>query len=174
MKRIARKKAKQARSLLSEEERSIKSNEIVEQLIPLLADKKTIAIYIPIENEVDVTSLMFLYQALGVPKIRNQEDLDFFLIHDVQELEKGTFNILEPTSSVWMAPDDFDAIIVPLVAFDENKNRIGQGKGYYDRYLKQTQALKIGVAFDVQKVNAFPVDEYDVPLDYIVTETKIY
>lgn len=174
MKNELRKLARSQRSLLSDEERMLKSNGIVDKLVPLLEGKKTIGIYIPMKDEVDVTSLMFLYPSLGVPKVRNQEDIDFFLIHGVHELEKGTFGILEPTSTIWMAPEDFDVIIIPLVAFDENKNRIGQGKGYYDRYLKQTNALKIGVAFDVQKVDAFETDEYDVVLDHIITENKIY
>lgn len=174
MKSELRKLARTQRSLLSDVDRINKSNDIVDKLVPLLEGKKTIGIYIPMKDEVDVTSLMFLYQSLGVPKVRNQEEIDFFLIHGVHELEKGTFGILEPTSTIWMAPDDFDVIIVPLVAFDSNKNRIGQGKGYYDRYLKQTKALKIGVAFEAQKVEDFEIDEHDVTLDYIVTENKVY
>lgn len=174
MKNELRKNARAQRRLLSDIERISKSNDIVDQLVPLLEGKKTIGIYIPMKDEVDVTSLMFLYPSLGVPKVRNQDDMDFFLIHGVHELEKGTLGILEPTSTIWMAPDDFDVIIVPLVAFDSNKNRIGQGKGYYDRYLKQTKALKIGVAFEAQKVDAFEADKHDVTLDYIVTENNIY
>lgn len=174
MKQELRKQARVQRSLLSDEERVMKSNEIVDQIVPLLEGKKTIGIYIPMKDEVDVTSLMFLYPTLGVPKVRNQDDIDFFLIHGVEELEVGTFSILEPTSTIWMAPEDFDTIIVPLVAFDEDKNRIGQGKGYYDRYLTQTKAIKIGVAFEAQKVESFKAEEHDVLLDYIVTEDKIY
>lgn len=174
MKNELRKQALKKRSLLTDDDRVMKSNDIVDNVIPLLKDKKTIGIYIPMKDEVDVTSLMFLYSSLGVPKVRNQEEIDFFLIHNVNELKEGTFQILEPTSTIWIAPDDFDAIVVPLVAFDSNKNRIGYGKGYYDRYLKQTKAVKIGVAFEVQKVAAFEIGEQDVALDYIVTENKIY
>ncbi len=174
MKDVLRKQALQKRSLLSASEMAEKSNQIVERLLPLLKDKKTIGIYIAMPDEVDVTSLMFLYDFVGAPKVRNTQFMDFFLIRSIDDLQPGCLGILEPTTNVIIEPNDFDAIIVPLVAFDENKNRIGHGKGYYDRYLATTSALKIGVAFEAQKVEPFTKSSHDVTLDYIVSETKQY
>lgn len=174
MKAQLRKQAMLARANLNKEECFLKSKAIVEKLLPLLEGKETIGMYIPREKEVDVTSLLFLYSAVGVPKVRNNEEMDYFLCMDVNELEEGSFHILEPTSKIWMSPEDFDVLIVPMVAFDENKQRIGYGKGYYDRYLKQSNALKIGVAYEVQKVANFTAGAHDVKMDIIVTEQKIY
>ena len=174
MKAQLRKLALQNRSLLSQQEIQNKSTSIVESLLSLLEDKKTIGIYIAMPNEVDVTALLFMYTQVGAPKVRNTQDMDFFLIKGMQDLESGCLGILEPKTNILMQPNDFDAIVVPLVAFDENKNRIGHGKGYYDRYLANTNALKIGVAFEAQKVDNFIASSNDVPLDYIVSEEKIY
>lgn len=174
MKAKLRQQALHQRSLLSVEEKNMKSNAIVERLLPLLEGKKTIGIYIAMPDEVDVTSLLFIYPGLGAPKVRNTTFMDFFLIHERNDLEAGCLGILEPKTNVLINPNDLDAIVVPLVAFDENKNRIGHGKGYYDRYLATTNALKIGVAFEMQKVEPFVKSEFDVTLDYIVSESKVY
>lgn len=166
--------ANKARIALDVFEISEKSNAIVDQLMPLLEGKNLIGIYMPKKDEVDVTSLMFVYDNLGIPKVRNHEEMDFFLIHSPMEVEKGTFGLLEPTSNIWIDPKDFDVIIVPIVAFDKNKNRLGHGRGYYDRYLASSDALKIGVAFECQRVEGITPLDTDIKMDYIVTEEKIY
>lgn len=174
-KNTARQLGKKARISLTAQERLEKSNAIVDLLYPFIQDKKTIGIYIPSNAEVDVTSLFFLYPSLGVPKVRNHEEMDFFFISSFTELEEGAFHLLEPISNVWIAPEDLEAIIIPLTSFDEKKHRTGQGKGYYDRYLAHaTNALKIGVAFEVQKVDEILVENHDVTLDYIISEKKVY
>lgn len=69
----------------------------------------------------------------------------------------------------------FEAIIVPLLAFDHDLNRIGFGGGWYDRFLStQPDALKIGLAFDVQRTDQLPIEDHDVPLDMVITETAVY
>ena len=65
-------------------------------------------------------------------------------------------------------------IIVPIVAFYKNKNRLGHGRGYYDLYLASSDALKIGVAFECQRVEGITPLDTDIKMDYIVTEEKIY
>ena len=72
-------------------------------------------------------------------------------------------------------PAELDIVICPMVAFDENKNRMGYGGGYYDRYLPQCiKALRIGIAFDVQRMEKLHTDSYDQPMDIIITEEKVY
>ena len=69
----------------------------------------------------------------------------------------------------------FDVVIVPLVAFDGECNRLGHGGGWYDRFLAtQPKAIKIGLAFDVQQADSLPIEPHDVVLDYIVTETRTF
>ncbi len=61
-----------------------------------------------------------------------------------------------------------------MVGFDERLNRIGYGKGFYDKYLSDYKGLKIGLAFSTQKYHHLPTDQYDIKMDIIVTENKVY
>lgn len=88
------------------------------------------------------------------------------------KISVGAFGIREPDSTEVAPPPDL--IFVPMVAFDENLNRLGHGKGYYDRFLKECNVPKIGLAFDFQKLDKVVSDIHDVRLDKIITETKIY
>ena len=73
------------------------------------------------------------------------------------------------------APEDIELVICPLVAFDDKKQRLGYGGGYYDRYLpKCKNALVLGIAFEAQRLERVPRDEYDLNMDIIVTEKNIY
>ena len=89
-------------------------------------------------------------------------------------LKINQYGIPEPNSKKLIHPD---IILVPLVAFDNNLNRLGYGGGYYDRILEKLserkKILKIGLAFSVQKVNSIPVTKYDKKLDYIITDKYI-
>ena len=72
-------------------------------------------------------------------------------------------------------PAEVDIVICPIVAFDENKNRMGYGGGYYDRYLPQCKkALRIGIAFEAQRVDKVLTDRYDQTMDIIISEEKVY
>lgn len=62
-------------------------------------------------------------------------------------------------------------IIVPGVAFDNNNNRLGRGKAYYDKLLKESKSYKVGVCFDFQLIEEVPVDEYDIKMDLIISES---
>ncbi len=89
-------------------------------------------------------------------------------------LKINQYGIPEPDSKKLIYPD---IILVPLVAFDNNLNRLGYGGGYYDRVIKKLSGkkkiLKIGLAFSVQKINNVPITKYDKKLDYIVTDKYI-
>mgnify|MGYP000487818402 FL=1 len=86
------------------------------------------------------------------------------------------FGILEPIKTKFKIPN---LILLPVLAFDRNKYRLGYGKGFYDRYLKKylkkfSNILTVGVAFSFQKYHKLPTDKHDVRLDYILTEKGIY
>lgn len=78
------------------------------------------------------------------------------------------FGILEPNSPVFTDINNIDLIIVPGVAFDEQNNRMGRGRGYYDRLLNLSQAIKIGVCFDFQFFKQIPVEPHDIPMDAVI------
>ena len=161
--------AKQARNALSQCERDCFSQKIVEQLQPYLMGK--VALYKAYGSEVCVDAL-FHSCDYALPKVLNDTTIQFY--EPTSSYQVGAFSILEPTSEHIVDSSVFDVIVIPLVAFDERGNRLGHGKGYYDRYLQHTKAIKIGVAFEVQKLETIPVDSHDIALDMIVTEKKIY
>lgn len=107
-----------------------------------------------------------------LPRV-NGIDLDI-LPYDSTRLSMGAFRIEEPQGDDIVDPASLELIIVPAVAYDRKGNRVGRGKGYYDRLLPKTKALRIGVAYDFQLVESIPVDEFDVPVDIVITESGIY
>ncbi|NLY47039.1 MAG: 5-formyltetrahydrofolate cyclo-ligase [Tissierella sp.] len=97
-------------------------------------------------------------------------------IHGFDELEIGFYNILTPKDEFirFIDPKDIDLAIVPGVAFDRNGYRVGYGGGYYDRFLsKYPDIVKLGVAFDLQLIDAVPKENFDIPVDLIITEKEI-
>lgn len=156
------------------ENREDKEKAIVEKLLPFLKNKKNIGLYIPIRGEVDVYKACKQQQIqnktfkIFVPKVENDTEMNFY---EDTNLEKGHFGILEPVENTGISPKELDVIVVPVVAF-KKLHRVGYGKGYYDRYLKKTSALKIGVAFDCQKAD-FQSNPWDVLLDVMISENEV-
>lgn len=134
-----------------------------------------IMLYSSFDNEPDTADLAKYFNnkncAVAYPYIKAGE-----IIPKIpSQMIKRSFGILEPTSdSQEIDPKLLDLIIVPGIGFDRNKNRIGFGKGYYDRFLKQTSALKIALAYSFQISDKYiNSDAFDIPMDAIVTESVI-
>lgn len=96
------------------------------------------------------------------------------LPYDESQLALGSFHIEEPTGSDTSSIDDIEMIVVPAVAYDRKGNRVGRGKGYYDRLLVDSKARKVGVAYDFQVVDEIDADPHDVRVDVIITESHHY
>ena len=96
------------------------------------------------------------------------------LPYDRSRMHIGAFHIEEPTGNDTTHVDEMEMIVVPAVAYDANGNRVGRGKGYYDRLLAESRAIKIGVAYDFQMVDEIETDDFDVPVDIVITETHTY
>lgn len=89
------------------------------------------------------------------------------------EILSGQFGIREPSLACVEIPlNDLDLVLVPAVAFDLRGNRLGRGKGYYDRLLENFRGHKIGIVFDEQLVEAVPSENLDVRMDAILTPTR--
>ena len=84
---------------------------------------------------------------------------------------KDKFGVLVPKE--YEIISDVDVAFIPLIACDKNKNRIGFGKGYYDKFLSGKNILKIGLAYDFQIVDHIPSNSWDVKLDLIITDKQI-
>lgn len=141
-----------------------KLNNIIEQLY-----FERIMSYQPFSNEVNISAFNSKYNCY-FPVI-NDNDL---IIKKGEQFKLNIYGIKEPVGNDICKESDIDVVIVPLIGFDEKGNRLGRGKGYYDRFLKKTKALKIAVGYECQKVDNLIYDENDVKMDMIITEKKIY
>lgn len=149
------------------ENRDQKEERIVQKLDPFM--NGNVGIYYPINGEVNCFDDFKRYKNLYLPITQENGKMDYYQF--TGKLYKGKFNCLEPSNKKKIDPLDLDVIIVPMIGFYK-MHRLGYGKGYYDRYLKQTQAIKIGVAFDCQKLDHMDIKKTDVPMDLIITESK--
>lgn len=91
----------------------------------------------------------------------------------MDDLKKGAYGILEPSVVKTADEKDIDVILVPGLAFDRHGGRMGFGKGYYDRLLETSIAVKIGLCYDFQLFDTIPTESHDVPMDFIITEKEI-
>lgn len=132
----------------------------------------TLLLYSPLPDEVDVFALIDNAYNNGkcvlLPKVVG-DDLELRIYKGVESLACGAFGILEPTGEVFWDYDSIDLAIIPGMAFDRYGNRLGRGKGYYDRLLPRLKnAYKIGVCFPFQYFDEIPCEEHDVRMDCVV------
>jgi 5-formyltetrahydrofolate cyclo-ligase len=173
------------RNSLTKTEAEQKSIRIKENLLSLDEFKRSenIMFYISFNNEVDTQN--FIKELLRnkgkniiVPfVVKGESILQLSEIKNFDDLEPKTFGILEPKENKILKfnPDNLDLIIVPGIAFDRNGNRIGYGHGYYDRFFKNLKknVKKIGLAYDFQLVDKIIPHEFDIPMDLIITESRV-
>ena len=112
---------------------------------------------------------------ISLPIINNKFEMSFYSRSPNEPLTINRFGILEPFKGKKIIPS---TLIIPMLAFDSNLNRLGYGGGFYDRFIqkieKQNNCVKIGLALSSQKINKVPVDKYDKKMDFIITEKRIY
>ena len=178
-KKRLRSEIKRRRSNLSETVRMEMSQQISQFLdeIPEFIQAKSVFCYISYLDEVETHSLIsgFLEHdlALAVPKIVSKTEMQAISLTDLSNLEPDKMGILTP-KSCQLAPNSFDIAITPGLGFTENGDRLGYGRGYYDRWFaKNDVKTKIGIAFEVQIVDELPTEDTDMPLDILVTEKRI-
>ncbi len=139
---------------------------------------KIIGGYYPYNYEINALNLFKDLEKknykITLPRINNKAQMNFFRWSTKDPLQVNKFGIPEPISNVKKYPD---IMLVPLVAFDKDLNRIGYGGGFYDRYIskikKRKKIISIGLAYSFQKVKKIRTNRYDMILDYVVTEKKI-
>lgn len=92
---------------------------------------------------------------------------------DCSRLHLGAFNIEEPDGNDTVDISHIELIVVPGIAYDANGNRVGRGKGYYDRLLAESQATKVGIGYDFQFVDGIDTDPHDVAVDIVITDRRL-
>tara|TARA_B100000787_G_scaffold81068_1_gene59863 strand:+ start:281 stop:826 length:546 start_codon:yes stop_codon:yes gene_type:complete len=156
----------------------INFNQIIELLKKEKINKKVIGGYYPVNFEVDDLELLKKFKkknfCICLPTIKKNFQMDFYNWSFLEPLNINKYGIPEPEKKNIVYPD---ILLIPLVAFDKNLNRLGYGGGYYDRLIakisKKKKIIKIGLALSVQKIDKVPINVYDQKLDYIVTNKYI-
>jgi len=177
-----RSKALKKRNSFPADVRAARDRKIAERLESLEDFKKAhhVLFYYSVKGEAGTRGLIEKYlsvKQLYLPVIRGKSHFQAVPVKSPLNLNAGYENVPEPVdeapSSVY--DDRIEIIITPGVAFDKKGNRIGMGKGYYDRYFAQNHsALKIALAYEEQVLDYVPKDLYDVGVDWIVTDQNIY
>ena len=173
-----RKKISKIRSKFARKKIKVNSESII-KLIERKSPNKRVGLYYPFGDELSTLELMdrlirkkFI---ISLPIINNKFEMSFYSWNPNEPLTINRFGILEPLKGKKIIPS---TLIIPVLAFDSNLNRLGYGGGFYDRFIKkierQTICIKIGLALSCQKINKVPVDKHDKKMDFIITEKRIY
>ena len=125
-------------------------------------------------HEIDTSLLLHETIAAGktlvLPRCAAGHAIDLCVVRSMDDLESGAYGILEPGADCpRVEPEEIDLIFVPGTAFDVRGHRIGQGGGYYDRYLNRTRAVRVGVCHDFALLSVVPSEAHDARMDIVVT-----
>ena len=141
---------------------------------------KTIHIFISKTDEPDTSPIIESAwesgKTVAVPCVIPETfELFHSQLKSFEDLSSGALGVLEPSPEgrIAMNPESFDLVIIPGVAFDRQGGRLGYGKGYYDRFLEQTTAFRLALAFNFQVLEKVPTEKHDVPMNGVLTESGI-
>ena len=173
-----RNKILKAREKSNQKNIQINFSQIIKILKKEKINKRNIGGYYPVNFEVDDLVLLKKFEKnkfnLSLPVIKKNFQMNFYKWSFSEPLKINKYGIPEPVIKNIVYPD---ILLIPLVAFDKNLNRLGYGGGYYDRLIeklsKKKKIIKIGLALSIQKIDKVPIDVYDKKLDYIVTNKYI-
>ncbi|TDG15565.1 5-formyltetrahydrofolate cyclo-ligase [Seongchinamella unica] len=168
------------RRALPETKRRQAAGKIAERLasLPSWRLAQRIAVYLANDGEIDPSIVVNTLRAEGrtpyLPVIQADRSLRFARWEAGEHLGRNRFGIPEPSGDPRPA-SELDVILLPLVAWDRQGNRLGMGGGFYDRALANApEVLKVGLAYECQQVSTLPAQSWDVQLDFIVTESTLY
>lgn len=151
------------------------SRDIIDRMMshPKVIEAKTILIYYSMPDEVcthDVIEYMIAEEKRVIlPKVIDDENMELRLYTGKQDLQESSYHIMEPSGKTFKEYKEIDVAIIPGMAFDKSNNRLGRGKGYYDRFLRSAPYIyRIGVCFDFQKLESIPTDIYDIKMNEVL------
>jgi len=172
---------REARAALDSEQQALAAAAVTANLsgVELMQTAETIAGYRAVRGEVDIDEILVKLIDRGatvtVPRVID-DDLEFVEWLPTTPTKGGAFGISEPLGDDVLNLAAHDAVLVPLVAFDNTGQRLGQGGGFYDRVLARLsypRPVLIGIAHAFQEVAEIPVEPWDIPLDAVVTDSKV-
>ena len=145
--------------------------------VPEFTEARTVAGYHSTGSEVYTGDILRDVLARGtrlcLPRTEQNDAINFYEISDIDSLQIGKYGILEPHDRCKQCTNQ-EVMLVPAVCATAKCQRIGYGKGCYDRYLDEHKAFTIGLVFESQMVKSVPFDKNDVPLDMLVSERHTY
>jgi 5-formyltetrahydrofolate cyclo-ligase len=183
-KKELRKKYKELRQGLTPDAIEDRSLAIANRLLQLdIWDKIYYHLFLSIEEQKEIDTEFILQILTGKDKEIVVSKSDFatlgmthFLLTDNTKFKKNEYNIPEPVDGLEVPVTKIDVVFVPLLAFDVKGNRVGYGKGFYDKFLSncKPETIKIGLSFFEAEKNIEDVSENDIRLNYCVTPENIY
>lgn len=173
-KKELRKSIKRLIADMSIEEKMIEAQYVFSHIenSDIFKNSKNIMLFASLPDEIPTHSTIEQWaknKNIYLPRV-NGDDLEIIKYYP-GILHKGSYDIMEPEGNDTVSPEILDLIIVPGVAFDRKGNRLGRGKGFYDRFLAQTHATTVAVCFDCQLVDKIPTEPHDLPAQFIVTKS---
>lgn len=172
---IAQKKMNERQAMDKEVKKEL-DNKIHENLLKFVEAGQSVAIFLSIKDEINtrpiIEDLLTLNCKIYLPRVEGKV-MNFYKVNSLTDLKRSSFGILEPKPGLAVSKDDLDVIVVPLLAFNDAKYRIGYGGGYYDKYLKDYQGLKVGLAYSFQHTKENFSEKHDVACHMIVTERGV-
>lgn len=163
------------KTLLTDTERAEAADRVFERLekTPAFMMADRILMYHSLPDELSTHAFLDKWNArksFFLPRV-NGVNLDI-LPYNRSRLSLGSFHIEEPEGDETVDIDDIDLVVVPGVAYDRNGNRLGRGKGFYDRLLTGCRATKVGVGYGFQLVDEIECEPHDVSMDIVITEDR--
>lgn len=140
--------------------------------LPRIQQAKTIMLYHPLPDEVSTLPLLEQWhdKTLLLPRVIDDEHMELRRYSGPADLQQGAFGIMEPCGELFTDYQQIDVAIVPGMAFDDQGNRLGRGRGYYDRFLSRVPYIyKIGLCFRFQLVDELPNSENDIRMDLVIS-----
>ena len=142
---------------------------------PKVKSAKSIILYYSLPDEVNthdlIDILLKMNKRVYLPKVIGEGSMEIRSYLGLDSLNRGAFHIMEPSGNILNDYSNIDIIVVPGLAFDRLGNRLGRGKGFYDRFLaKVNDIYKIGLCFPFQIVDKIPTDAYDVKVNIVLCQ----
>lgn len=167
---------KHSATLCSADSKGAMSNRVLAQIeaLPQFRQASTVALFWSLPDEVSTHLFVQRWSRRKrvVLPVVDGDVMCFREVVDCDDLSCGAFGISEPRTGSLCLPDTIDFMLVPGVAFDASGHRLGRGRGYYDRYLKDTDFFKVGVCFDYQLVDHVPCEPHDICVDMVISASR--
>lgn len=175
-KQALRREVRERRLSLNECEVALASGHLLSRVVAMLPSGARVAAYVPSRGEAGV-GVQALRQAgftVALPRCDGPRGAMRFV--DGAPTERGRYGLMQPPDGPTIPPTAFDVVLVPGIAFSRDGGRLGQGGGYYDRFLSalRADALRIGVAYSWQVLEALPLEPHDARLTHVITETDTW